>query len=238
MKIGELKRKAKLDMKNGYGYAILTVILLNLVAIGSILLGILGIIFVAGAVARCYVAYFMDVSRSDRKGVDSTYRGFKHFGRVLKVFLWKLLILVVPALIIGLVCFLICLPFATTESTSGETAIAVIEAIGCLLIAVYAVIVNVRMYFRYHVMVYGDKVTALECIKRSSRLTKGQIYHIIRFGLSFIGWHILVVLTLGTLSLYVQPYFLKTKANYFFDLVGQKEVIPVEETPTEETPQE
>ena len=39
MTIGELKRKSKGDMKNRYGFAILTMVLLSLVSFGAITVG-------------------------------------------------------------------------------------------------------------------------------------------------------------------------------------------------------
>ncbi len=41
-------------------------------------------------------------------------------------------------------------------------------------------------------------------------------------GLSFIGWMILVILTLGLLGLYVSPYITQTTSEFYLELKGRK----------------
>lgn len=73
-------------------------------------------------------------------------------------------------------------------------------------------------------------ITAKEAITESRRLMRGNKWRLFVLDLSFIGWDILCVLTLGILTVYVVPYKMATRAA-FYDAVKQaKEQSYAEET--------
>lgn len=63
-------------------------------------------------------------------------------------------------------------------------------------------------------------MTAKEAITESRRLMKGNKWRLFVLDLSFIGWDILCLLTLGILTIYVIPYKLAARAA-FYDAVKQ-----------------
>lgn len=58
----------------------------------------------------------------------------------------------------------------------------------------------------------------LECITRSKQMMKGHKGHLFILDLSFIGWHLLAMLTLGIGYLWLTPYITATKAAFYEDL--------------------
>ena len=63
------------------------------------------------------------------------------------------------------------------------------------------------------------EVTARDALKLSIRMTKGHKMDLFILGLSFIGWLILSMLTLGILYIvYVGPYVYTTYAGYYVEL--------------------
>ena len=58
-----------------------------------------------------------------------------------------------------------------------------------------------------------------EAIKRSKELMDGHKFELFRLWLSFIGWDILTVLTLGVLSIWVGPWKQAATAAFYRDLV-------------------
>ena len=61
--------------------------------------------------------------------------------------------------------------------------------------------------------------SALECLRESEQLMKGHKMDYFKLQLSFIGWWILVVITLGIASLWVVPYYNATMATFFIDIM-------------------
>ena len=216
MTIGEIKRKSKGDMKNRYGFAILTMILLNLVAFGAITVGLfVGLLLVFGAVKCCYTAFYVDIARNEYRGVDSAYRGFRQFARALVANIYIVLIDLAVVLVFGLLFVLL---LAITHATFSQTMAIAIPLL--LAAAVVIFLVNVKLSFVFYVMNHKTELSGAACIRESWSLTKGMFWKIVLFNLSFIGWWILVAVTLGGMYLYVSPYYGASKANLYLDAAG------------------
>ena len=59
---------------------------------------------------------------------------------------------------------------------------------------------------------------ALECIEESKRMTQGHKMELFVLGLSFIGWGLLCVITLGIAYIWVGPYMQATFTNAYLKL--------------------
>lgn len=216
MTIGELKRKSKGDMKNRYGFAILAMILLNLVSFGAVTAGLfIGVILVGGAVRCCYTAFYVDIARREYRGVDSVYRGFQQFARALVANIYIFLINLAVAFVFGLLFLLL---LAITHATSGQAAIIAVFVMIAMLVAMF--LVNIKLSFVFYVMNHQTQLSGAECIRASWKLSKGMFWKIVLFNLSFIGWWILVLVTLGGMYLYVSPYYDTARANLYLDAAG------------------
>lgn len=66
----------------------------------------------------------------------------------------------------------------------------------------------------------NEKTSALSYISESRQLMNGNKGRLFYIDLSFIGWHILAILTLGLGYLFLNPYIAMTKAAFYRDLVG------------------
>lgn len=218
MSISELKRKSKQDMKNNYGFAILTMILLNLVLFGAMTVGLfIGLIIVVGAVKCCFAAFYVDVANHTQQGVDSTYRGFRQFARAL----WAGVIMFLIALAILLVMAIVSVIIlgATHADFSTTTPVMIVCAIVGIVIAL---LIFVRLSFVFHIMNHEVDLSAVQCIKRSWALSKGMFFKILLLNLSFIGWWLLVAITLGAMYLYVSPYYQTTRANLYLSVAKEQ----------------
>jgi uncharacterized membrane protein len=60
------------------------------------------------------------------------------------------------------------------------------------------------------IMLEHPEMTATECINESKRIMKGNKGKLFLLQLSFIGWWLLCVITMGIAILYVVPYFSTT----------------------------
>lgn len=65
----------------------------------------------------------------------------------------------------------------------------------------------------------NEKVSSLDCITESKNLMKGHKWRLFVLDLSFIGWGILSVLSLGIGLLWLLPYQNATKVAFYEDLI-------------------
>lgn len=212
----EIRAKSRADMKNKYGYAILTTILLNLILVGSGIAGFgLGAIVVVGAVMCCYNAFYIDIAMGGNYcGVDSTFRGFRQF---MRAFVATLLLVLINLAVVLAGGILLLIYVGICGGHVGDFA-----AIGLFLIALAAICVdiwiNVRLSMAFYVMNHNVSLSATDCLKQSWVVTKGHFWKIIGLKLSFLGWIILVGLTGGILAIYVIPYMGTADANLYLTL--------------------
>lgn len=89
-----------------------------------------------------------------------------------------------------------------------------------LPLVVYVKILYSQVFF---VMLDFPEMTARECLQQSRRLMKGNKGRYLYLMLSFIPLTILGVLSCGIGLFYVYPYQEQTYANFYLDLIAQKQ---------------
>jgi len=108
-------------------------------------------------------------------------------------------------------------PFFNIEVMVATMFIVTFASMSLLLIPI--IIKNLAYCMSPHIIAAHPNVTAINALKLSKRMTKGYRGKIFVMWLSFLGWHILNVLTLGILGVFfVGPYFYTTMAGYFIEL--------------------
>lgn len=68
----------------------------------------------------------------------------------------------------------------------------------------------------------GKEVHATTGINESRRLMQGHKWELFVLDLSFLGWYILGLVTLGIANLWIIPYEQTTKANFYRNLAGDQ----------------
>ena len=69
-----------------------------------------------------------------------------------------------------------------------------------------------------YVRLENPSMSVSECLKESERITYGYKKDLFLLDLSFIGWNILTIFTLGILSIWVEPYYNVSKAHAYLQL--------------------
>ena len=82
-----------------------------------------------------------------------------------------------------------------------------------------------------YILIDNPNLTANEAITESRKMMNGHKFDLFILDLSFIGWYILSSLTFGILLLYVQPYHLAARAEFYENIRGPI----VMDAPAEET---
>ena len=65
------------------------------------------------------------------------------------------------------------------------------------------------------ILANNPELTASEALSKSKKVMEGHKWDLFILQLSFIPWYILVALTFGIASIYVNPYFEVTLANFY-----------------------
>lgn len=93
----------------------------------------------------------------------------------------------------------------------------IINLVGMLLNLIFALWIS-QCY-----LVYLSDVEkgAVECIKESFTLMRGNVMRYLGLILSFIGYGILIVLSIGIASIWIEPYMSVTFVNFYRDLIKE-----------------
>lgn len=92
--------------------------------------------------------------------------------------------------------------------------------LGMILLIIPGIILAFGISFYQYILVdqeYKD-LDSVAILKESWRLTKGYKMDFFVFGLSFIGWGLLVAITFGLAAIYVVPYSTTATALYYENL--------------------
>ncbi len=76
------------------------------------------------------------------------------------------------------------------------------------------------------------ELTPREAMKISREMMRGQKWNLFVLDLTFIGWILLSILTLGLGVLFVQPYMLTARAAFYEDLKNEKLIEETDDTTT------
>ena len=103
-----------------------------------------------------------------------------------------------------------------------------------LLLIIPGIVKTYAYSMAYYVSLDNPELTPDQCITKSKELTDGYKWKLFCLDLSYIGWLLLCVLTLGILGFWVTPRMQTARYAFYCDLVGKPQYPVQEETPAEE----
>lgn len=158
-----------------------------------------------------YASYALRLARREGPGYRNLLDGFACLGRALLVnllisiftFLWGLLAMV-PYIVVAIIA-----------AVSGSGLLMGLAWVLALAGVVFAVAVSYRYRLAVYFLLDNPEMGVLESITRSKETMRGNKWALFVQDLSFLGWAILSVFTLGILSLWVAPYSWASEANFY-----------------------
>lgn len=97
--------------------------------------------------------------------------------------------------------------------------VSLLEGLVCLLglvvLIVPGVIFAIAVSMSFYILKDNPELGVIDVIKRSIQMMKGHKMEYFCLGLSFIGWIILGILTLGIGSLWINPYIYTANAHFY-----------------------
>lgn len=120
----------------------------------------------------------------------------------------------------------------STVDMSGEFSLLQGASSGMLIIAVISILVIMALIIYIQLLYYAaeytiisdhDDIGVIDSMRLSRKLIKGRKWKLIGLQLSFIGWGILSIFTLGIGLLWLAPYMQVSLVNFYLELLNDKE---------------
>lgn len=89
---------------------------------------------------------------------------------------------------------------------------------GTILLVIPGIIAAIGLTFWAHVIADNPELKVTEVINKSWEITKGRKMEVFVFFLSFLGWALLVPLTLGILLIWLAPYMTIAEAIFYDEI--------------------
>lgn len=89
-----------------------------------------------------------------------------------------------------------------------------------LLFVIPGIIKSISYSQAMYIALDNPDMSSKECIKMSMDIMKGNKIRYIIMGLSFIGWSLLIPVTLGLISIWLYPYILVSYAGFYRELAN------------------
>ncbi len=93
-----------------------------------------------------------------------------------------------------------------------------------LLFIIPGFIAAIRYSMGYYLMVENPDMQPMDALRESSELMRGHKMDFLMFSLSFVGWFILSVITLGIGFLMLVPYYQMAKLNFYRKITGDERI--------------
>ena len=119
--------------------------------------------------------------------------------------------------------------------------VAIFTMLWTLLFIIPGIIKAYSYSMSFYILADDPRIPANEARKRSMAMMKGNKWRLFCLDISFIGWYLLSILTLGILLLWITPYAQAARAEFYRSLLpAEGKVVPSEfpeqpaggETPT------
>jgi uncharacterized membrane protein len=96
--------------------------------------------------------------------------------------------------------------------------ISIAVSAGFVLLIIPGIILALMYSQVYYVIADNEDISAIDALKESARIMKGNKFRYFMLGLSFIGWIIVGMITLGIGFIWIIPYYSLTLTNFYKDI--------------------
>lgn len=222
----DLMTEARQCLAGNWGLGVATVliyfalqILLNCIPVIG---GLLSFV-VSGPLTLGWMVFFMALARRSPASVGLMFSGFQRFWvaflaallTALLVFAWML-----PGLVAMIATVAVGAKRAFSGSGPSPSTLLLLVPLGLLLVVVPAVIAQLRYSMAYFIIADDTSMTALDAIRRSTQMMRGNAWKLFCLQCRFIGWSLLCILTFGIGFLWLMPYVWTSTVRFYEDLVA------------------
>ena len=117
-------------------------------------------------------------------------------------------------------------PFQVFKNYGRYLGTSLLQAIFIVLWSLLLIIPGIIMSYAYAMTPFicrdNPELSASECIAKSKEMMKGYKIKLFLLDLSFIGWFLLTILTLGIYNLWLRPDILCSHAKFYEELKARQ----------------
>lgn len=244
----ELKQKAKEQLRGQWLIPVLVTLIIGVISFvtekinnglienssGSMLFSLISL-FISLIISIAVTAFYLKLGRGKKVEFSDLLIDGRTMGKGIGIQLLTTLILI-PVVIVSVIIFVLIAVFGFGNLMTGaayaykymDIASLASMASGLIWLFIIALLVIsvpliiIGSYFSLAIMfICEDKNRGVwECIRLSFQHMNGNLWRYIILQLSFIGWGILSIFTLGIGLLWLIPYITVTEVNFFNDVTG------------------
>ena len=158
------------------------------------------------------------------------FEGYRYTNRVVGTYLLQTLVALAA----------IAIPFAAAafisllDSRDGSTSYGTFWALMLIIIAI-VVFVSLRLSMIFY-LIWDTQLGPWQVLKESNRMMKGRCWKMFGLWLSFLGWAILAIFTLGIGFLWLVPYINASMGAFYDDIRAEEAPAAAEPVSEEEMP--
>lgn len=237
MSISEIKKEAREALKGKWGKAIsiLLAYMLIIFALGFVeglfensgvlfLLIELGVIIISMPLSFGLLISFMKLKRDEEvKAFGFLTDGFSRFSKSWGIWWHTFVKLLLPFVCLIFTIILIATLIASSFVTELGTVLVIAGVALYIVTLIYVISRSLLYILAYNIGYDNSELSSKDCVLKSESLMKGNRGTYFLLELSFIGWAILSVFTLGIGLLWLAPY-MQVASVAFYDKVSKSEV--------------
>lgn len=225
----ELKKLSKSQLKGNWKTPVLVMLVYTIavMALSSITefsdsmgINLISTIFVLGLEIWFIVGFanfFLKFSENDGKAkFDDLLVSKKSILKSLGIFALMFIIGIVLGIIIIFATSSMIAYSVLSESVSTGMIVGVL--ILAIVLSIPIVILELALAMTPYIFVDKEELGLIDSIKLSIKMMKGNKWNLFVINLSFIGWALLCILTLGIGYLWLGPYIQLTVTNFYIDI--------------------
>lgn len=107
------------------------------------------------------------------------------------------------------------------RSIAGMLMMSVVTSLYSLLLMVPGMIASLALFLVPYILKDNPELSVMETLRLSRRMMEGHKMQLFKLQLSFIGWILLGVLTLGVAFLWLIPYMMTALAAFYQDVKAE-----------------
>lgn len=199
-------------------------------------IGMLVNLLIGGSISYGIYRFFLNLTRKNNPQIENLFLGFKYFGKnfLLQLiigiftFMWSIAVYI-PAIILITIIIIIGdsgSPMYYTYVPSSQSHIGTIMLLVVILVVCAAIIyiITARYSMAFLILNDNENFAVMESIQASKTMMEGHKVRYFLLSLSFIGWDILAIITLGIGYLWLRPYKYAARVNFYADLIGDEKL--------------
>lgn len=178
---------------------------------------VISLINVVLSIGRIYISLMM--ARGKKYSFRDLFYGFSHHpDKYILATLLLTLIMMIP-----MIPFVLALPYYFYSAGSVEALVLLIVAV--LVMIVGEMYLSLRYALNLYLLLDYPDMRVTESFRESSERMKGNKGRLLYISLSFIGWELLGMLSFGIGLLWIMPYMVQTRTNFYLDVEEERKPV-------------